>query len=761
MRNAQLKSVLAIFAMVLILLTIAFAVTTVLLSPANFAVDNDGALDLRASCAVTTYDGFTSWNATNATLYTNIGGTWKANKTVQFSGNPANSTYLVNFTNVVNRTAESTIIWNVECNEHNTSNNAVINKAFAGNQTITVQYATPSVNFVDAPEDGFISFDGRNVNFTVSATPSSSWNLTRFDLFTNVSGVWKVNQSLLIVTPPVLGGSFFANFSNATITSDGQVIVWSIATTQASNDWASGDDIQVAITKQIFTTNRTLRVEYPAPVLLNNPADSNWSKTLQVDINFSVSSNFTTGTTFACQSFSNETGVWTANTGGFFATNGTNVIRPVFPEKSSILYGIRCAENGNQNIFNFSVNRTIRIDTISPTISVATANNSNFNSSNIVITFTPTDTNIHSFAIVANFNNTPANLSNPKWLNSSGVISGQQVGISFTSIIDGTYNFSIFTNDSTGRSVVSDNYTITIDQAKPGLKGIQNFSVDNYCDRLNVTWNTNESTNYTFYFGSDANTVNSYTNGNLTTNHSHIVNFGFDAERDYFFNITSCDVGGNCNKSEQFRITMPQRVCTGWNYYSIYDSRINLSTLQNQSSANLVYVWNTTKQNWVFFTAGTTSAQGVQVGSATPYRVVALYRNTNSTWRRNITTKFGFYLYNITSGENYIAIPEDYHFGNLSESFMNSSRDYPSTVSNESITNNTLYGPFNITIMSGWNMSKQDWINHVHNFSYANLTVLSQNPAVSRIELIWVPSDFNVSWNGTAIDRNWSRYKIS
>ena len=127
------------------MISLIYAVSTTLLTPAPNFSDNDGILDLRGTCAPTPHDGTTSFNVSSATLYTNVFGTWKANKTISAIGNSCNTTYHFNFTNNINDSPEGECLWNIQCNEENTSNMASSNQAFAGNRSISVSYAKPSI----------------------------------------------------------------------------------------------------------------------------------------------------------------------------------------------------------------------------------------------------------------------------------------------------------------------------------------------------------------------------------------------------------------------------------------------------------------------------------------------------------------------------------------------------------------------------------------------------------------------------------------
>ena len=222
MKKSQAKTMLIFFSLFMIFSFIGYAVTTVLITPTDNSVDDDGFLDLRGSCIPTSansYDGTTQWNITNATLWTNVDGIWKANKTINLNETsvPSNDTYLFNFTNVVNMTAEGTYQWNLECTETNSSNPTNFSTSFAGNYTIKVQYARPTVTTL-APADGTYDLDGHAITVNCSASPSGDWNISSISLMTNVNGNWGINETFNPVEQSgvtVVRGFVLNGFGNA------------------------------------------------------------------------------------------------------------------------------------------------------------------------------------------------------------------------------------------------------------------------------------------------------------------------------------------------------------------------------------------------------------------------------------------------------------------------------------------------------------------------------------------------------------------
>ena len=259
-RKIRMESVFVLTLIFTLVSTLIYAVSTTLQSPAGGFVDDDGFLDLRASCEPTSendYDGTTSWNITNATLYSNVQGVWKANKTLQVENPIANSTYYFNFTNSINKTAEGEFIWDVQCYEANSTNNgANIDEAFAGPRIIKVEYARAIVTTVSPADESFDS-DGQEVLIECSAIPSSGWNITQIDLMTNVSLDWKPDQTFIISTRSVDtqfdNGFIFSLSSGVDVTE----IIFSCSATQVKND------LEGAPTSEKSSANRTLNIGTP------------------------------------------------------------------------------------------------------------------------------------------------------------------------------------------------------------------------------------------------------------------------------------------------------------------------------------------------------------------------------------------------------------------------------------------------------------------------------------------------------------------
>ena len=119
-KQAKLKLIGILVLFTLLLSVLIYAIATSLETADNL-VDDDGYLDLRGICTTTAATSDTHYNITNATLYSNVNGTWLSNKTLQVPTPSANISYYFNFTNYINQSAEGTFKWNIECNEQNST----------------------------------------------------------------------------------------------------------------------------------------------------------------------------------------------------------------------------------------------------------------------------------------------------------------------------------------------------------------------------------------------------------------------------------------------------------------------------------------------------------------------------------------------------------------------------------------------------------------------------------------------------------------
>src|SRR3990167_2065199 len=762
-KKSQLKTIGIFILLVGILAGFIYAISGTPVTSDN-TVDDDGYLDLRASCIPTSqsttgeYDGTTSYNITNATIYSNVDGTWKANATIQVANAIANSTYFFNFTNNINKSAEGTFKWSVLCNEQNASSGK-INTIFTANRTIIVNYADVSL-ISTSPADNVYVFDGINIPLVCTGTAANNWNITFAEVMVakNTDG-YSSNQSYTPIMADDAEIVFNATLGNYT---DGTDVTWACRYTQIQN---RTDDNNYTITSITSSANRTINIEFPPTTTLNLPTTNSWQTEAESTLNFTIVSTFVSNNLFTWQLFTNETGSWIAQRSGSAVNNTQKTINYQFPNQlSDIRWGIKAFENTDNNIYNLSVNFTVSIDRTVPitTISLinlsSAINNSYFNTLNLVMNYSVTENypNSCNSYINASLNATASSSTN--------------AGNFVLNITEGVWTIRIGCNDSAGNFYNSTIYYFNIDTTFPTLSGINNRTPNDYSNRRIINLSASEIINVTLYYGTTTDTTSTITNNSFGLL-QNITLYNLLENTIYYWNLTICDRAGNCNNTAesigQFSVTFPWMVKgIGWSYYAIYDALINFSTILNQTSAEFVYYWNATGQGWVYATAGGTSSMEFQVGTSVNRQVIHLYEQTNSTWDlRNTSNSNAVYYYNFTSGDNYIKIPAVFTFGNFSRTLLNGSYNTTGLPYIDGYgygwgpTTQTPEGRiYNLTSFAFWsyNNSKLDWDDgYIYNWSLNNNTPIFTD--LSNSEVMWIWSESNISWNTTHIYANWTR----
>lgn len=760
-RQAKFRFIGISILSILLISLLVYAVGTSLDSPIDNFVDDDGYLELKGACSPTLYDDTTSYNISNGTIYSTVGGDWKANKTTEATGSMGNSTYLFNFT--INQSNEGTYQWDILCVEFNTSDTTrAVSTSFANNRTIIVTYANPSVTAI-TPEDDFYDMDGNEINGTCAVSPTTGWNITSISLMVNLGGTWLINETYTITAPGTADYlyNFTINaFDNSSI-ADGTDVLWGCRVTQQKN--ASGSANEGLVTSVYSTPNRTINIEYPPIVTSTYPSDGFWDGGASSTLNFSTISEWTDSPSFNCELLTNESGTWgvARSIGG---TNNTNTsISYQFEQLSEIEWGIRCFESRNLNVFNFSINRTIKVDRTNPIISIAAPSSGSFlNDKPFNVTYSLTE--LYESSCSLHLNNS---------INSTAT--DTLVNFTVTDIDDGTYEAIVECRDLAGNIVNSSSVTFTLDTVIPPINKVGNFSVSGSSHQRLFNFSSDELVNVTVFYGTTVDTTSSQGNADYSLTQDIIIS-DFEENTVYYWNLTVCDRSGNCNMSAgtesgflQFDFTFPWKLLTGWSYYGIWDSKINFSDILTATETEFVYYWNQTNQEWIAATSGGSTNMGFEVGLTAGdnggRHVVVLYEDDNSTWVRNTTasTEGELYLYNFTTGDNYIKLPTtDHTFGNFSVSLMNGSGVGLEKECTFNVELCTVPGivdevlTYNLTEFwfSAYNNTGVTWEPYyIYNFTAENNTVLT---SPGPHEIMWVWSEDNLTWNGTNIYANWT-----
>ncbi len=761
MKQAKIKTFGIVFLILALFTGIVFAVVPYLISPADGASDDDGFLDLRGRCdssSINSHDGTTNWNVTSATVYSNVDGTWKANATITIANPLANNSVLFNFTNHINKTAEGSFQWSIECTETNASVGTETNTAFVLNRTINVNYADPDV-VTTSPADNSYDLEGKAIDFNCTAQATSGWNITTIELMLGTGGSWNINSTTTLDAPTedeVITG-FSVNHP-----ADGVNLDYACRATQYKNISASAGNETVLVTSIHTSANRTLNIEIPPDVNLNFPASASWQTGASSILNFTPISSYTSETGFNCQLYTNESGTWAVRRSIVATNNTVTKIDYQLPDsRADIRWGVHCYESSDGNVHNASVNRTIKIDRTLPVVTLTQINKSTisddsyFSASKIIISYSVTDFSPSSCTLFindsSNATDTPSAATGNFIFNAS----------------DGVYSTIAGCSDSAGnfRNSTID-YLFTFDTVIPTISGVGNASVGGESDDRFFNFSSNEEVDATFFYGSSTLTTSSQSVAGYHTIINTTIS-GFAENTVYYWNITACDRAGNCNRTGeskgQFSVTFPWQLLAGWSYYGISDADINFSRIINESGAEYVYFWNQTGQTWISATRDGSSEQGFQVGIETNRHVVAIYEDVNSTWARN-TTNTGFYVYNFTSGNNFIKLYTSSTFGNFTTTLLNESWNHTSGAVQESseykfgaeLSQTPIGLVYNLTNFwfSAYNNTAVTWEPYyVYNTTLENNTRLI---VPGPHEVMWVWSDYNLTWNGTYITGNWS-----
>lgn len=605
-----------------------------------------------------------------------------------------------------------------------------------------------------------------SVEFIVNVSAVYDWNVSQLQLFWNASGSFIAN-STQDVTNPTNNTAVGANFTFAKgFLPDGSVILWNwrINFTNASGGGSEGDPEDQLL---VFgASNRTFQVQYPPSIALNSPSNSATSGATDVLINFTVTSIYTNNPLFDCQLWSNETGSWIFDSTAGAATNNTPFIalRKQFNQLQDIRWAVKCFERSDSNVYGFSANNTISIDRTAPVVTITLLNETTISSGTYLktllpkINYTVTETNLHTCRF---FVNNTVNQSD------TSTTAGAR-NLTFNALSDGVYQFLIGCNDTSNNQVNSSAYIVTLDTATPLLSQISNFTLGGYSDRRVVNFTINEEANATVFYGTTVGVTSNVDNNSYLVGQT-IQLKNLDENYQYYFNITVCDRAGNCNISGiilgQATFRTPFKVNTGWNYFAVYDSLINFSTILNATGAEYVYFWNQTRQEWIFATQGSASNGDFQVGTnagtvaGRGRHVVALYESVNGTWNRNTSaggnvSSFA-YIYNITTGDNFLKIPRNMTLGQLSESFLNGTvGTYGITLQQTPVSSFLTY---NLTrfYFATFNRTAVDWTaGYVYNFSYNNRTYMENVSSFG--EVAWLYSPYNLTWNTSQVLANWT-----
>lgn len=200
--------------------------------------------------------------------------------------------------------------------------------------------------------------------------------------------------------------------------------------------------------------------------------------------------------------------------------------------------------SGNLPVFSAALNGNTEIifDRV-PNITIVSPANASYNgtvSANITVDeaaswcgFTLNTTGNTTLA------NTSANMT--LWANSS---------ISLPN--EGQYNITFWCNDTRGNIGNSSVLYFTRDTIKPNITSISSNTPGS--TTATISWSTNELASGIVYYGTSTDTTSNATHSGNATYHSVPLS-GLTASTTYYYNVSSCDLAGNCNTSLQSSFT--------------------------------------------------------------------------------------------------------------------------------------------------------------------------------------------------------------
>lgn len=694
------------------------------------------------------------YNITGIYLYTDTGGTWSiayTDATDAYNNTAKGISY-----SHTSLTYGETLVWN--CRVDYTHNLAAVGDVNAStyadtNKSVRVSYIGTST--LSSPADNFYPLTD-TVSHTCNGTAAIGYNITSIALWTNSTGTWTANHVKTIADP--LDDTAVGNVSTLTGLSDGTHYVYNCLINYTKEESLKNATINQSLT--YGTANRTVYVELPPTITLNSPANAgyvsgidtfNW---LSLDAYGKASNNYTN-----CIVYTNLS-TWTTYGPTVYSKNNTAVSTTLALSDRAYKWNVKCWEPDNTNIAGFSTsNYTFTVDTTNPTVSIdflnaiPFANETWMNTGTIALNVTLTDINAQDCDYWVNVSGSTL------YLNKTlvGLTTGIATNVSLD-YADGNYTFYLACNDSVGNGVNSSQYEFRVDTVTPLISSITNNSRNSYCDQWNITVSSDENVNMTINYG----TTTAIGTKVYETDYVHSqTEFLPDIPENtfYYFNVTVCDIAGNCNITEpQQSFTFPFKVCSGWTYLGIYENSINMSDIATQSGADYVYSWNQTNQEWFYYLgSGAGGSNLLSYGDE-----VMLYEATNGTWvqdRSGLALGNGYYNYTIYSGDNYIPLTTSYTFGSLSSALMNDSDSWglaPYTELNGTAINFTWFDAYNNSIL--------DWhggytYDVAYNWTWNNNTNLENSTGT---EVVWFYSAYNSTdyglgtgrWNGTSL--TWS-----
>ncbi|KKN53828.1 hypothetical protein LCGC14_0598540 [marine sediment metagenome] len=691
----------------------------------------------------------------NATLWTNISGTWSANYT-NYTAQAINTAIIYRFhhngTNIFSRdlTDGLVFVWNVIVYDNITifpSESVAMD---------TEGYGMVFDNHTNTTGDGLCVNPGTDCNYSIRVRGSKG-----FLANSPVNSIFAVKNS---TGEMITGACNMTNLATGQFYCNQTIQVWNGTATQAKQTLTTSvvtANYSIVLNARFAGANRTVYVEDAPTITLNLPLDNGYDSDGTVPINITVVGD---GDTYQCLIYSNDTGSWVQEAGAFTATNNTDKLTSKVFTEGNVVWNARCAESLNSNIYGWATsNRTVTIDKTDPSVTLNFPLNLTYQDNRtLYFNATVTDSNIANCNIYFNSTSTNWNASNY-----NETITSMSSGVRFNfsqKLFDSDYNiiWGVSCNDSAGRIGWSSNYTVSMDSFYPAMRNNSNYtSTAANCKGITMEFISTEAVNLSFRYGLTSISETWETiETDFAINQTVTLTFNESYDTTFYANVTICDRAGNCNGTgttyEEMLIESPIGLCTEWSYWSIYDSRISLVNLSDDSGADFVYWWNNSGQSWTSYSSASTG-QGpynLKIGD-----VVHFYESTNTTYFRNVTGSPDYFR-NVTAGHIYFGLYDSYSLGNISHILFRNS-----TGGNRTINESDYYGAdnaggleFQIDDLAGFNNTNQEYVSSIFTWDWNNLTAIGTGPK-NGIDTLWAYFPFNLTINFTTngnIRGNWT-----
>lgn len=590
-------------------------------------------------------------------------------------------------------------------------------------------YAISVTQMSPAAGSYVLTADG-NVTVVCESTPSTNYNITNMSVYHNINGnfVFNGTNSTMGAVNTTINSSVVIPF-----VPDGESFQWECMACEVAFNNASNSSCTA------LSAGRTVNVERPPTTSFNGtaqPTDGSWSQARANILGWNVTGS---DPVYDCNVWYNSSShAWGQSAPTYSVSNNTaTTANFTFDADGAITWGMRCGPSTNpSNVFDFTANRTLHIDTVNPSGVMTPVDGYFNNTGSVVFTVNVTDVNISTCALWHNETGTFAvNETN------ASMVSGSLYTFPTIVLGQGNLTWNVQCNDSSSRQVwiSSTNYTLMVDTVTPGTTSVGNASAGAFCDRWAINISNSEVVNASVNYGTTTALGTIVRNATYQQNHSIVIS-NWTKETTYNLNVTVCDMASNCNTTSWGTFATPYPVCTGWTYLTAYDTTLNLSVARSESAAEYVYLWNTTGQAWLYTTSGVTTYDGVSV--AYP-NVLALYTASNSTWLRSFENNTAQFTYTIQEGNNYLPISNvSYSMANLTRVFQDNSTTYSKW--NETFE---MWSAFNNTNKLWSPYSHRRWgTNNSLSSLWGNSTTFGRS--ASDFNMVWFYSEINGTWNG-------------